>query len=120
MRFFLDANLPLSLIKLFEDLKLDVIHSRDVEMGRASDREIFDYAIKNNSILITKDLEFGDRRLFQLKDLLGLIILRLPYNFTASQICEHLKIFLESIIIEDLENSITIIKLGRYRMREIN
>ena len=59
MRFFLDTNIPYSALEIFEGLKLESAHARDVGLSRASDKEISDYAMKRDSILITKDLEFA-------------------------------------------------------------
>ena len=119
MKFFLDANMPRSSLKLFEELGIEVIYSRDVGLGNVEDKEIFEYAIRNKCILVTKDLEFGDSHLFPLESILGVIILRLPYYFTASQISEHLKIFFNSIELKELENSIVTLKLGRFRIRRL-
>lgn len=94
MKFFLDANMPVSTLKIFEDLSLEAIHSKKIGLSNAEDIKLFDYAIKNNYILVTKDIEFGNPSMFQLKLLLGLIILRLPFYFTALQINKTLKDFL--------------------------
>ena len=119
MKFFLDANMPRSSLKLFEELGIGVIYSRDVGLGNVEDKEIFEYAIRNKCILVTKDLEFGDSHLFPLESILGVIILRLPYYFTASQISNCLKDFLSLIDLSELKGSITIVKLGRFRMRRL-
>ncbi len=119
MKFFLDANMPLSSIELFEELNLQAVHARKIGLGNAGDKEIMDYAIDNNFIFITKDLEFGNRRIFPSKFLRGLIILRLPFYFTASQINYSLKNFFTSIDIKELENNLTIIKLGRFRIKKL-
>ncbi len=118
MRFFLDANMPYSTLELFKELDLEAQHAKDVGLGKAQDKEIMNYAIKNKCILITKDLEFGNVNMFPTENQHGLIILRLPFYFTASQITNSLKDFFISIKLEDLEKSITIVKLGRYRIRK--
>lgn len=120
MKFFLDANMPLSSVELFEEMNLPAVHARKIGLGSAGDEEIINYAIDNNFILITKDLEFGNQEIFPLKFLRGLIILRLPFYFTASQINDSLKNFFISIDIKELENNLTIIKLGRFRIKRLN
>jgi|SRR3989344_527296 len=119
MKFFLDANMPKSSLKILENLGIESIHARNVGMGKALDIEIINYAIKNKCVLITKDLEFGNPNLFPLENVSGLIILRFPYYFTATQISEHLKIFFNSIELKELENSIITLKLGRFRIRRL-
>ena len=76
-----------------------------------------DYVIKNKCILITKDLEFGNTAIFPTIHQEGLIILRLPFLFKSFKVAEVLKEFLNSINIKELEKTLTIVKLGRYRMR---
>ncbi len=118
MNFFLDANMPYSVLKVFEELKLEAMHAKDVGLSQADDTKIMEYAIRTKSILVTKDLEFGNARLFPKH--FGIVILRLPYFYKASQITNSLKDFFNLISIKDLENSITVIKLGRYRIRKFD
>ena len=118
MKFFLDANMPRSALKIFEELKLEAQHAKNVGLARADDREIIEYSIRNRSILITKDLEFGNAKIFPTEQQQGLIILRLPFYFTATQITYTLKNLLMSVDENELEKAITIVKLGRYRTRK--
>lgn len=120
MKFFLDANIPYSALQVFEELKLEVTHARDVGLNRAPDKEIADYAARNRSILVTKDLEFANRALFPPETHYGLIILRLPPNFKASQFASALNEFLKSVDINALEKSVAIVKLGSYRIRKMD
>ena len=94
-------------------------HARDIGLARATDKDIVSYTIQKKRILITKDLEFGDPRVFSIKAFSGLVILRLPFYFTASQIAKTLKDFLNSTNLNELKNALTIVKLGRYRTRKI-
>lgn len=109
--------MPYSSLAMLEELGLEVQHAKDVGLGKAPDKEIMNYAVKNKCVLITKDLEFGNTAIFPTKYQKGLIILRLPFYFKSAKIVEMLKEFLISINVNDLERSLTIIKLGRYRIR---
>ena len=118
MKFFLDTNIPYSALEIFEGLNLEAVHSRDAGLSRADDKEIMEYAIKSDSILITKDLGFANIIMFPVKLHGGLKVLRLPSFFKASQFNDALRNFLSSIDIKDLMNAIAIVKLGRYRIRK--
>lgn len=83
-------------------------------------KEIAEYAAKNKSILITKDLEFANRAIFPAGSHYGVIVLRLPTNFKAPQVISVLTDFLRSIDTKELEKAITIVKLGRYRIRKLD
>jgi len=119
MKFFLDTNIPYSVLEIFTEFKLTAIHSRDIDLHNATDNEIFEYVVKNKYILITKDLEFANPKIFPTNRLTGLIILRLPFFFKADQQTRVLKDFLSSINTRDLTKCITIVKLGSYRIRKI-
>ena len=109
--------MPYSSLRMLEELGLEAQHAKDVSLGKAEDKEIMNYVIKNKCVLITKDLEFGNSAIFPTKHQQGLIILRLPFYFKPNQTNKSLKEFLSSIDIKDLEKVLTIVELGRYRMR---
>jgi predicted nuclease of predicted toxin-antitoxin system len=90
---------------------------RDIGMRAAKDREIMDYAFKNNKIIITRDLDFGE--VLRYPQHPRAIILRLPYAFTSKEINERLGEFFVSIKEKDLIGAITIVELSRYRRRSL-
>ena len=118
MKFFLDANIPYSALEIFEELNLESVHAREVGLSRVDDKAIMDYAKKNDSILITKDLEFANIMVFPIESHNGVIVLRLPPFFKASQFVNVLRDFLNSIDLKDLKKAIAIVKVGRYRIRK--
>ena len=118
MKFFLDANIPYSALTAIKELNLEAIHAKDAGLSQASDKEIAKYAEKSKSILVTKDLDFGNLKLFDAKPC-GLVILRLPHFFKAPQFINVLRDFLKSENAQNLEGAITIVKLGSYRTRKL-
>jgi predicted nuclease of predicted toxin-antitoxin system len=116
MKFFLDANLPSSSKELFQGYG-KVSHARDVGLAGATDKEIIEYASKNKTILVTKDLDFANILLYPINSHFGVIVLRLPFYFIADQINNILEEFLSSVNLNELENAVTIVELGRYRIR---
>lgn len=50
---------------------------------------------------------------------LGLVLVRLPYYFTANKIVKVFEKFLKELDVKNLISSITVIELGRYRTRKI-
>ena len=115
MRFFLDTNMPYATLKVFEKLSLEATHAKDVGLNMADDIIILDHAAKTKSIIVTKDIEFGT---FPATSHCVVIVLRLPYFYKADQITNSLKEFLKLVNLKDLENSITVIKPGNYRIRK--
>ena len=68
------------------------MHARDVGLSRADDLAIMDYAIRNESILITKDLGFANIIIFPVKSHNGIVVVRLPPFFKAFQFVNVLRI----------------------------
>jgi len=118
MKFLLDESMPRSSVNVLEELNLEVEHIRDIGMVGVPDNEIVDYARENKEIIIAKDIEFGNILTYPPSSHCGVVILRLPFWFTARQINNVLRGFLESVEVNKLENSITIVELGRYRIRD--
>lgn len=58
MRFLVDAQLPPALARYLCDTGHQAEHVYDIGMGEASDRKIWNYAIQNNAVIITKDEDF--------------------------------------------------------------
>lgn len=118
MKFFLDANIPYSALTALKELNLEAIHAKDAGLSQAGDQDVLRYAAGNKCVLVTKDLDFGNLKRFDTKPH-GLVILRLPHFFKASQFVNALRDFLKSENAQNLEGAITIVKLGGYRTRKL-
>lgn len=118
MRFLLDANIPYSSIDVFKKFNYDVQHTRNIGLAKVTDKEIIKYVKKNQQVLVTKDLGFANILDYPFKTHHGLIVLRLPFYFTAKQINKALSGFLKSVKEDQIKNSIIIVELGRYRIRK--
>ena len=57
-RLLLDQGLPRSAGKLLLDAAWDVVHVGDIDLSRASDRHILDYAKRENRTCVTLDADF--------------------------------------------------------------
>jgi len=119
VKFFLDENIPNSSIEVLEELGYEVEHARTAGFKGSSDDEIARYAKEEEAILVTRDLDFGNVLWYPEGSHHGVLIIRLPHDYTAKQITEKIKEFVEKIEVEKLVGHITILELGRYRMREI-
>ncbi len=57
-RILLDQGLPRSAVKILGIQGWDVLHTGDIDLSSASDREIIEYARKEDRIVITLDADF--------------------------------------------------------------
>ena len=58
MRFTVDAQLPLTLARWLRGRDIDAVHVLDIERALSSDTDIWDYALKEDRIVISKDEDF--------------------------------------------------------------
>ena len=58
MKLLLDQNLSPKLVKQLNEQFPDTKHLIDIELDRASDFEVWEYAKSNNFIIISKDTDF--------------------------------------------------------------
>lgn len=116
-RFLLDADMPRSSVEVMRSMGLEVEDVRDIGMGSAKDKEIIEYALKNSRIIVTKDTDFGEVLRYPKHP--GAIIFRLPYAFTSMELNKRLKEFFESVRVEEIKDTITIVELSRYRKRSL-
>lgn len=63
MKILIDAQLPPSLVRVLADAGHQALHVRDVGLRTASDRVIWDYAVREAAVIFTKDEDFAIRRL---------------------------------------------------------
>lgn len=119
MKFVLDENLPNSLSTSLQLLGHEVVSIKNTKLKGKTDKEIATFANKQKAILITKDLEFGNLTIYEKGAHYGLLIIRLPYYFSAKQITQNTFQFIKSINTADLINAITILELGKYRTRKL-
>lgn len=62
MWFLVDAQLPPALARLLAGMGHRAEHVGDIGMQAASDAAIWDYALANDAVVITKDEDFQQRR----------------------------------------------------------
>ncbi len=110
--------MPRSSAEVIRSFGYDVEDVRDIGLGSAKDKEIIEYALKNNRIIVTRDTDFGEVLRYPKHP--GAIIFRLPYIFTVKEINEKIKEFFSSVSENELRNAIIIVELPRYRRRSLD
>ena len=63
MKFIVDAQLPPGLAKSLCDAGEEAVAVRDVGLLAASDSQIWDYALAQSAVIVTKDEDFAQRSL---------------------------------------------------------
>ena len=116
MKFLIDADLPKSLKKILEEHGHQAVDVRDV-LGPATDEQVYEYTSRNRLILTTRDLGFGET--YTKRGGHGLILVRLPYHFTAKKINKIFNAFIKDVKPEEPINAIVVLERNRYRIRKL-
>lgn len=96
MKLLLDENFPEGYKKILSSMGHDVKHINHIKKGM-TDKEVFDYAVQNQRIIISNDLDFND---FKAKKHFGII------KFNPSQYDESILLkVLSELGLEKITNS---------------
>ena len=63
MRFLIDAQLPIALARFIRQQGETATHVADAGMAAADDSPIWDRAVRESEVIVTKDEDFAVRRL---------------------------------------------------------
>lgn len=76
----------------------DVISAKEADLLNQPDPEVYGWAVRNNTILITLDADFADHVIYPIAS--GRVVLR-PKKLTKAQILPLLEIYLAQVPLED-------------------
>ncbi len=116
-KILVDEDMPRPTTGLLRSLDIDATDARDVGLKGATDAKIFEYAQKEGMIIITRDREFGNISEYPLGSHCGIIVARFPYTFVRQQILDVLRKFFIDVEKSKLVNNLTILEVGKYRIR---
>jgi len=118
LAILLDENIPPQIANYLSLKRPDwtVCHVRDIGLRGAPDKAVFDWAQKNNSIVVTFDEDFADARMFPTGTHAGVIRLRVwPTTVEAAE--AGLDRLLNTTEDSTLIGSLAIIDRARVRIR---
>lgn len=92
MLFLIDENLPETIGKVFTDRGFQVESVKSLpQLHGQPDEVIFNYAVEQQAIIVTRDLDFANPLRFDLRNLLGIIILRFPNEISMTKMIQEVK-----------------------------
>ena len=71
MKLLFDQNISPKLVIDMNNLFPGSLHAQDLKLAKAMDNQIWDYAKKNDFIIISKDADFAERSLLLVFHLLS-------------------------------------------------
>jgi len=118
VRFLADAGISPKTVEFLKQLGHDTVHVRDLGMQRAVDYEIIDRARRDDRVVLTFDLDFGEILALGVRDRPSVILFRLQ-DETADSVNRHLAPVLTEQS-EALESgALILVEDARYRIRKL-
>lgn len=117
IKFLLDENLSPLTVKFLKELGFDCVRITDHKDYSRNDKDVAAVAIKEQRILLTTDLDFGEIYHFWSSRSYGVWIMRLT-DLTVESVNHRLKQFLKSQAFAQLDPSgLVILEDRRHRVR---
>ena len=117
LKVLVDEDLPRSTAALLQSLGINARDVRDVGLKAASDAQVFEYAQKEERIIITRDIEFGSILKYHPPNHYGVIVARLPNTYVRDQILGVIRKFFVEVEKKELVRHIVILEVDKYRIR---
>lgn len=116
--FVIDEDMPRSTGKALKNCGYEVKDIRDHGLRGASDHEIYQFAKRNEAVLITGDLGFGNILRFPIGSHFGIVVARFPNEVTPKEINRQLLERIRDLAESDFKGNLIIIEPGQIRIRK--
>ena len=85
LKLVIDEDMPRSTGKVLKDRGYEVKDIRDYGLRGANDGEVYQFAHKNQAVLITGDMGFGNILYFPIGSHFGIVIVHFPNEMTLTK-----------------------------------
>jgi predicted nuclease of predicted toxin-antitoxin system len=117
IRFLIDEDMPRSSARVLKARGFDALDVRDSGLRGKSDNEVFDFAQKNNAIILTADLGFGNLLHFPCGSHAGIVIVHFPNEVSTNELNRQIELMCANLSEEDFRGNLVILEPGRIRVR---
>lgn len=118
MRFLADMGVDVRVVQWLREQGHDAVHLRDEELHRLPNGEIFNKAIREQRIILTFDLDFGEIAALSEKRLVRVILFRLHNTRTS-----HLLLRLSAVLAQSAHSleggAVVLVEESRHRVRHL-
>ena len=118
MRFLADMGVARDVMQWLRDQGHDAVHLRELEMSRASDREVFEKAADEDRALLTFDLDFSDIVAASGGKTISVILFRLR-NARHGRVRERLATCFADLGADIRRGAVVVIEDSRVRIRRL-
>jgi predicted nuclease of predicted toxin-antitoxin system len=118
MRFLADMGVSQQVVEWLRNAGHDAVHLRDEGLQRLPNGEIFQKAGREQRIVLTFDLDFGEIVAASAGQVISVIIFRLR-NTRADFVIQRLDDVLAQSSAELMQGAIVVVEDGRHRVRKL-
>lgn len=115
--FLVDENLPFSIVSYLESNNHDVLDVAATPLRGSPDKALWARAAADGRVIVTRDLDFPIPGLKPYPA--GVILLRVPPDYTAMQITEVFTSSFSKMAQEELFHNVAVFSPGRIRIRPL-
>lgn len=116
-KFLVDEDMPRSTARALRDKGFDVADVRDSGLRGKSDEEVFDFAQRHNSVLITGDMGFSNITRFRAGSHAGIVIAHYPNELSPAEINRQIIEAFDQFAESDFKGNLIILDPGKIRIR---
>jgi len=118
MKFLVDMPISPKTVDFLKNMGYEAVRVSELGMAKSKDREILNYAVKNEMVVLTADLDFGDILAYTHSNKPSTIIFRL-HDPSPQHVNSLLSSNLYRIKEDLLKGAIVIIEDTRIRIRNL-
>lgn len=116
-KFIIDEDMPRSTGKILKEYGYNVKDIRDYGLRGADDDEIFKFAQKEKSVILTGDINFGNILRFPLGSHFGIVVAHFPNEVSTVEINRQLIGKFKELSEDDLKGNLIIIEPMKIRIK---
>jgi len=117
LKFVIDEDMPRSTAKVLTENGFNCLDIRDHGLRGKTDKEIFEFAQKEEAILLTGDMGFSNIIFFPPGTHHGIFIVHFPTEISTKELNKHILTALNELSEVDLKGNLVILEPGRIRIR---
>lgn len=117
LKFVIDEDMPRSTGKILKQQGYDVRDVRDYGLRWVEDEEIYEFAQREQAVVLTGDRGFGNILRFPLGKHFGIVIAHFPNEMPTLEINHYLIERLGDLSEDDFRGNLIIIEPGKIRIR---
>ncbi len=118
MKFLADMGVAQRITEWLRSEGHEITHLREEGLERLPDNEIFEKAIKEERIILTFDLDFGEIAAFATERKVSIIVFRLN-NTSTPHVRERLKAVLADCSEQLRSGAVIVVEESRHRVRSL-